>query len=60
MTDHITELAAAADNLEKAREARDVAIIDAHRAKLKITHIAAAVRLSRAQVHRIIKMPSQR
>lgn len=54
MTDHTKALARAADELEHAHQARDEAIIVAHNAGMKVAHIATAVKLSRAHVHRII------
>lgn len=54
MTDHTKALTRAADALENARRARDAAIIAAHNAGTSTTAIAAAVRMSRMQVHRII------
>lgn len=54
MTDHLKTLTNAANRLEQAHKDRDAAIIAAHDAGTKVTHIATAVRLSRTQVHRII------
>lgn len=54
MTDHEKKLTAAAAKLEQAHAARDQAILDAHTAGIKGTAIAAAVKLSRMQVHRIV------
>ncbi|QAB17141.1 hypothetical protein Leucomu_13245 [Leucobacter muris] len=58
MTNHARALTAAADRLEQAHAARDAAILDAHAAKIPQTAIAAAVRLSRMQVSRIIAAAS--
>lgn len=55
MTDHLKMLEKAAEKLESAHMARDQAIIDAHNAGTNMTAIANSVRLSRMQVHRIIK-----
>lgn len=50
----IKQLAANADAREKALADRDRLILEAHDAELSIKLIAAASRLSRMQVHRII------
>lgn len=50
----IEQLAANADAREKALADRDRLILEAHSANLSIKLIAAATRLSRMQVHRII------
>lgn len=55
MTDHTKQLTNAAEQLKTAHAARDQAILDAHAAGMQSAAIAAAVELSRMQVHRIVK-----
>ena len=59
MTDHLRELAKAAERLTKAHAARDAAILAAHADGLKPTAIGNAVGLSRVQVHRIVTAASE-
>ncbi|UBH06491.1 hypothetical protein K8P10_002002 [Leucobacter sp. Psy1] len=54
MIDHERALAKAATRLADAIEARSAAIVAAYSDHMKVTHIADAVGLSRAQVHRIL------
>ncbi len=60
MTDHAKALTKAADALDRAHTARDEAILAAHKAGMKPTAIANAVRMSRMQVHRIITAASEK
>lgn len=54
MTEHERALTTAATRLTDAIEARNAAIVAAYRDRMKVTHIAHAVGLSRTQVHRIL------
>lgn len=53
--DHEQVLKHAAAALEAAHASRDQAVLEAHASGMGGTKIAAAVNLSRMQVHRIIK-----
>ncbi|MBC9954964.1 hypothetical protein ICM05_09970 [Leucobacter sp. cx-42] len=54
MNEHLGNLEAAAKALEAAHEARDTAIINAHKAGTSTAAISRAVGLSRMHTHRII------
>lgn len=54
MSDAVRAVAKAADRLDRAHADRDQAIIDARAADATVVAIAAAARLSRSQVHRIL------
>jgi len=54
VNEHERALAKAATRLSDALEARNAAIVVAYRDRMKVTHIASAVNLSRTQVHRIL------
>lgn len=60
MSDMHAALERAATALETAHAQRDRAVLEAHAAGMGGTAIAAAVRLSRMQVHRIIVAEERR
>ncbi|WAC65203.1 hypothetical protein OVA14_07320 [Agrococcus sp. SL85] len=53
--DWLKRLSTAAVNLEQARKQRDELVVEAAAANVPRAHIATAVGLSRAHVHRLIR-----